>query len=203
MIPLVCPKCGGPLPASAATAEQTKCAFCSVVLCRVAHDFEPATGSVPTAPSDRVRQGRQAFEAAIQKGFQAGDDPRAVLKHALSEHLGLESEAEVVATVAFGLAEQLQRDEGVDLKTDAVAICRLALAYINAADVLRESQQAELNLPFITATSSGPVHYSRSLTIADIRTLASGRPLTQEQPPPATATDSTDPPTKKKWWWPF
>ena len=62
------------------------------------------------------------------------------------------------------LVQSFQNDYGIDLGADRMALQRLKEAAENAKKELSSSQQTEINLPFITADSSGPKHLNYSLT---------------------------------------
>lgn len=62
------------------------------------------------------------------------------------------------------LADEFKADEGIDLKQDAMALQRLKEAAEKAKIELSSSSETEINLPYITATQSGPKHLVRKLT---------------------------------------
>ena len=62
------------------------------------------------------------------------------------------------------LAEEFQKENGVDLRTDKLALQRLKEAAEKAKIELSSSAQTEVNLPFITADASGPKHLNLKLT---------------------------------------
>ena len=62
------------------------------------------------------------------------------------------------------LADEFQRTEGVDLREDPMALQRLKEAAEKAKIELSSSTQTSINLPFITATSSGPKHLTIDLS---------------------------------------
>lgn len=69
------------------------------------------------------------------------------------------------------LASEFKREHGIDLSSDAMARQRLVEAAERAKCELSTSTQAEINLPFITADSSGPKHLSMNLTRAKFEQL--------------------------------
>jgi molecular chaperone DnaK len=69
------------------------------------------------------------------------------------------------------LAESFQNDYGIDLSTDRMALQRLREAAENAKKELSSGQTTEINLPFITADSSGPKHLNYTLTRAKFEQL--------------------------------
>jgi molecular chaperone DnaK len=62
------------------------------------------------------------------------------------------------------VAETFRRDEGVDLRTDAMALQRLKEAAEKAKIELSSTMQTTINLPFITATSAGPKHLEMEIS---------------------------------------
>ena len=70
------------------------------------------------------------------------------------------------------LAEEFKSDEGIDLRKDPMALQRLKEAAEKAKIELSSSTQTEINLPYVTATDSGPKHLVRSLTRAKFEQLA-------------------------------
>ena len=70
------------------------------------------------------------------------------------------------------LAEEFKKDETMDLRQDPMALQRLKEAAEKAKVELSSSTQTEINLPYITATASGPKHLVRSLTRAQFEQLA-------------------------------
>ena len=64
------------------------------------------------------------------------------------------------------LVAEFQRDQGIDLQQDRMALQRLKEAAEKAKIELSSAQQTEVNLPFITADSSGPKHLAIMITRA-------------------------------------
>lgn len=62
------------------------------------------------------------------------------------------------------MADEFKKDESIDLRKDAMALQRLKEAAEKAKIELSSSIQTEINLPFITATESGPKHLTLSLS---------------------------------------
>ena len=69
------------------------------------------------------------------------------------------------------LAAEFKAAEDVDLKADAMALQRLKEAAEKAKIELSSSSQTEINLPYITATASGPKHLVKTLTRAQFEQL--------------------------------
>ena len=66
------------------------------------------------------------------------------------------------------LAETFQKEQGIDLREDKLALQRLKEASEKAKIELSSSTQTEVNLPFITADQSGPKHLNTKLTRATL-----------------------------------
>ncbi len=71
------------------------------------------------------------------------------------------------------LADKFQADNGIDLRQDKMALQRLRDAAEKAKIELSATQQANINLPFITADASGPKHLDYTLTRAEFEKITS------------------------------
>jgi molecular chaperone DnaK len=69
------------------------------------------------------------------------------------------------------LATEFQRDQGIDLRKDKLALQRLKEAAEKAKIELSSSKETEINLPFITADASGPKHLVMKLSRAKLESL--------------------------------
>ncbi|MGH8277061.1 MAG: Hsp70 family protein, partial [Steroidobacteraceae bacterium] len=69
------------------------------------------------------------------------------------------------------LAEQFQKESGVDVRQDPLAMQRLKEAAEKAKIELSSTQQSDVNLPYITADASGPKHLNIKLTRAKLESL--------------------------------
>ena len=69
------------------------------------------------------------------------------------------------------LAETFQKEQGIDLREDKLALQRLKEAAEKAKIELSSSTQTEVNLPFITADQSGPKHLNTKLTRATLEDM--------------------------------
>jgi molecular chaperone DnaK len=67
--------------------------------------------------------------------------------------------------------EQFKEESGFDLKSDPLALQRLKEAAEKAKIELSSSEQTEVNLPYITADSSGPKHFVHKITRAKLESL--------------------------------
>jgi molecular chaperone DnaK len=70
------------------------------------------------------------------------------------------------------LAEEFMRDENMDLRKDPMSLQRLKEAAEKAKIELSSSTETEINLPYITATATGPKHLVRKLTRAKFEQLS-------------------------------
>ena len=69
------------------------------------------------------------------------------------------------------LADEFKKDQGIDLRGDKMALQRLKEAAEKAKMELSSSQETDINLPFITADSSGPKHLNIKLTRAKLEAM--------------------------------
>ena len=69
------------------------------------------------------------------------------------------------------LADEFKKEQGIDLRSDKLALQRLREAAEKAKIELSSAQQTEVNLPFITADQSGPKHLTMKLTRAKLESL--------------------------------
>ncbi len=69
------------------------------------------------------------------------------------------------------LADKFVADNGIDLRKDPMALQRLKEAAENAKKELSSAQQAQINLPFITADATGPKHLDYTLTRAEFERI--------------------------------
>jgi molecular chaperone DnaK len=69
------------------------------------------------------------------------------------------------------LAEQFQKESGVDVRRDPLAMQRLKEAAEKGKIELSSTQQTDINLPYITADASGPKHLNIKLTRAKLESL--------------------------------
>jgi len=69
------------------------------------------------------------------------------------------------------LADEFKKEQGIDLRSDKLALQRLKEAAEKAKIELSSAPQTEINLPFITADASGPKHLTMKLTRAKLESL--------------------------------
>ena len=95
--------------------------------------------------------------------LELGDGVFEVLATDGDTHLGGD---DVDEKIIDWLADEFNKDEGMDLRKDPMSLQRLKEAAEKAKIELSSSAQTEINLPYITATDSGPKHLVRTLTKA-------------------------------------
>ena len=110
--------------------------------------------------------GGGTFDISI---LELGDGVFEVLSTNGDTHLGGDDFDQVI--IDF-LAEKFIKDESIDLRKDPMALQRLKEAAEKAKIELSSSTQTEINLPYVTATDSGPKHLVTTLTRANFEKLA-------------------------------
>ncbi|MEH2176636.1 molecular chaperone DnaK [Nostoc sp.] len=111
--------------------------------------------------------GGGTFDVSV---LEVGDGVFEVLATSGDTHLGGDDFDKKI--VDF-LAEKFKKAEGIDLRKDKQALQRLTEAAEKAKIELSSVSQAEINLPFITATQDGPKHLDTTLTRAQFEELCS------------------------------
>jgi len=71
------------------------------------------------------------------------------------------------------LADEFRKDQGIDIRSDKMALQRLKEAAEKAKMELSSSLETDVNLPFITADASGPKHLNIKITRAKLEALVS------------------------------
>ncbi|ADY30497.1 MULTISPECIES: molecular chaperone DnaK [Cellulophaga] len=100
--------------------------------------------------------------------LELGDGVFEVLSTDGDTHLGGD---DVDQKIIDWLADEFKSEESIDLRQDAMALQRLREAAEKAKIELSSSAQTEINLPYVTATASGPKHLVRTLTLAKFNQL--------------------------------
>ena len=101
--------------------------------------------------------------------LELGDGVFEVLSTNGDTHLGGDDFDEVIID---WLADDFKSNEDVDLRKDPMALQRLKEAAEKAKIELSSSTQTEINLPYVTATASGPKHLVQTLTRAKFEQLS-------------------------------
>ena len=110
--------------------------------------------------------GGGTFDISI---LEIGDGVFEVLSTNGDTHLGGDDFDQVIID---WLADEFNKEENIDLRKDPMALQRLKEAAEKAKIELSSSSKTEINLPYVTATASGPKHLVRDLTRAQFEKLA-------------------------------
>ncbi len=110
--------------------------------------------------------GGGTFDISI---LEIGDGVFEVLSTNGDTHLGGDDFDQVIID---WLAEEFNKEEGIDLRKDPMALQRLKEAAEKAKIELSSSTQTEINLPYVTATATGPKHLVKTLTRSHFEKLS-------------------------------
>ncbi|AOY77568.1 molecular chaperone DnaK [Clostridium formicaceticum] len=102
--------------------------------------------------------GGGTFDVSI---LELGDGVFEVLATHGNNHLGGDDFDQVIMDY---IAEEFKKQEGIDLRQDKMSLQRLKEAAEKAKKELSSTMSSNVNLPFITATNSGPKHLNMDLT---------------------------------------
>lgn len=111
--------------------------------------------------------GGGTFDVSV---LEVGDGVFEVLSTSGDTHLGGDDFDKQIVDY---LADEFQKTEGIDLRKDKQALQRLTEAAEKAKIELSNVTQADINLPFITATQDGPKHLDTTLTRGKFEELCS------------------------------
>jgi molecular chaperone DnaK len=111
--------------------------------------------------------GGGTFDVSV---LEVGDGVFEVLSTSGDTHLGGD---DFDNKIVQWLLEEFKTEHGIDLKADRQALQRLTEAAEKAKVELSNLTQADINLPFLTATESGPKHLERSLSRSKFEELCS------------------------------
>jgi len=109
--------------------------------------------------------GGGTFDISI---LDIGDNVFEVISTNGDTHLGGDDLDEILIN---HIADEFKRNEGIDLRKDSMALQRLKEAAEKAKCELSTAMEANVNLPFITATNEGPKHLTMTLTRAKFEQL--------------------------------
>jgi molecular chaperone DnaK len=109
--------------------------------------------------------GGGTFDVSI---LEVGDELVEVLSTNGDTHLGGDDFDEVLID---HIADEFKKSDGIDLRSDAMALQRLREAAEKAKKELSTAQSTDINLPFITANADGAKHLQLSLTRSDFEKL--------------------------------
>ena len=120
--------------------------------------------------------GGGTFDVSI---LELGDGVFEVLSTNGDTHLGGD---DFDQKVIDWLADNFKAENGVDLKADKLALQRLKDAAETAKKTLSSANEAQIDLPFITATNEGPLHIQTTLTRAQFNQLTADLVKRAEEP---------------------
>jgi molecular chaperone DnaK len=112
--------------------------------------------------------GGGTFDVSV---LEIGDGVFEVKSTAGDNHLGGDNFDKAIVD---WLVAEFKKSQGIDLSSDPMALQRLYEAAEKAKIELSTTQETQINLPFITADSSGPKHLDTRLTRAKLAELTSG-----------------------------
>lgn len=123
--------------------------------------------------SDKKKEGKivvfdlggGTFDVSI---LEVGDGVFEVLSTNGDTHLGGDDWDQMLIDM---LAKEFKDKEGIDLKSDSSALQRLKEAAEKAKIELSQSQETNINIPYITATKEGPRHMMRKITRSELEKL--------------------------------
>ncbi len=110
--------------------------------------------------------GGGTFDVSI---LAIGDDSFEVLSTSGDTHLGGDDFDQVIID---WLAEEFQKEQGIDLRKDPMALQRLKEGAEKAKCELSSAMSTDVNLPFVTADASGPKHLNYTLSRSKFEQLA-------------------------------
>src|SRR5690349_9550749 len=109
--------------------------------------------------------GGGTFDVSV---LEIGDGVFEVKSTAGDNHLGGDNFDKAIVD---WLAAEFRRDQGIDLTQDKMALQRLYEAAEKAKIELSSAQETQINLPFITADQSGPMHFDTGLSSSKLNEL--------------------------------
>ncbi len=109
--------------------------------------------------------GGGTFDVSI---LEVGDGVYEVLATRGNNHLGGDDFDQAIIDY---VAEEFKKQHGVDLREDSMSLQRLKEAAEKAKKELSSTMTTNINLPFVTATASGPLHLNMDLTRAKFEEL--------------------------------
>lgn len=207
---IVCQRCGAPLP-TPGDSPFVACSYCGTT-----HVVSAPRAALPPRAEgpDELTLRRQAIDRAWDEAVAHGKSPLVALRavvFAQSGALADEAEAERAARLAESLLRAFDAENGTTAlpakgRGDKNVTVRVAEGAVRAIVELRRTTETEVNLPFLHATTSGPLHLSRRLTRGDLEALDRGGALEAPVVAVAASAGAAAPPppaSGKRWWWPF
>ncbi len=137
---------------------------------------EPTAASLAYGLDKKVQEQIAVFDfgggtfdiSILEVASDGGEQTIRVLATNGDTHLGGDN---LDQRVIDWIADEFKRENGIDLRTDAMALQRLKEAAEKAKIELSTTLETEINLPFVTADASGPKHLTMTLTRAKLEAL--------------------------------
>jgi len=122
----------------------------------------------------KIPLGFRRIQTARLSDWKGNDDDSEFnqLKESIKQILG---GADIESRLIDYVADEFKKEQGIELRKDPLALQRLKEAVHKAKSELSSIQQADINLPFITANATGPKHLNMKLTRAKLESLTSQR----------------------------
>ena len=121
-----------------------------------------------TAPAEPVNSGSQVSSSTPKPGNHASSSTPNFGQYTQSS---VDDSLDVLTRY---LVTTFQKQEGIDLSTDRLALQRLTEAAAKAKTALSSAASTHISLPYITATVSGPKHFEMDLTRTELDLLLKG-----------------------------
>lgn len=169
--PYTCPHCGAPLPSEQTGQPKSLCAYCGTTSRLGGVTPVVVSGGGPAAGVDPGRLERLKELVAAKDGQEPLLE---ALEHVARDTLGPYGETRAARNVVEGLARGFDAEHGTRLVEDPMVLGRLLEVYLVACRDIAANGATTLELPFITATAAGPLHFERHVSAADLAALASG-----------------------------
>lgn len=174
MAVLTCQRCQAPLPAP--VGSFVTCTYCGATTnlasgapVMVSPGATPALGPAGPSYEDRTK----AASATFERRMASGATPEQAAWYAAQDWAEPGIDPGEVGYGAIGLAKEFDAANGTTTLREPTAMVRLFSAYAKAVNELREKNggTTTINLPFLSAGGSGPVHLDRTIDAAGIASL--------------------------------
>jgi hypothetical protein len=152
----------------------------------------PVEARGPVYDRERFRERLADLGLAYAEGMARREPPSRAFREAAASALSEYCDPDVITNVVFGIAADFNRANGTDVARDPAVAPRLAAAYIDSLEPLSKQAEYEINLPFLTTTASGPLHFSQRVTIERLAELAATPAGSPEEAPTSAGA--------KPWW---
>jgi hypothetical protein len=148
------------------------------------HHERPESEEAVVTIRQRFARELGAFEAAFRERIAAHEPPDGAFRGAAESALSGLCDPIAITNVVLGIAADFDSQSGTDIRRDANALPRLAAAYLESLEKLVQRSVHEIELPFLSSTSAGPIHFRQRVTIARLAELAQTPPAPTPASPP-------------------